>query len=194
MVRTLDPMALLAVIALLVLGGCGMRSEIDLPLDANAGASEREPAAALAQPDNSQPIAVEILRWAEREGWVTKQRSLAPQAFVASWYQGDGLGVNLYLDLAADGNFCCDWEGCLGLYGTMTGTWRLTPNGLDLRCNEATGLFETRPSLMLGRLQLVASGEAIGLVKPSDLELLAGFGSIGGLAPAFRKTEPHRRG
>lgn len=39
------------------------------------------------------------------------------------YYQGDGLGVNLDLRLAADGTFKFVWRGCLGEYDKNGGTW-----------------------------------------------------------------------
>ncbi len=42
-----------------------------------------------------------------------------------TFYQGDGLGVNLYLTLKDDGRFTFVWRGCLGEYDRNEGPWHI---------------------------------------------------------------------
>jgi hypothetical protein len=45
------------------------------------------------------------------------------QNLAGSYYRGDKLGYNIYLQLDPSGAYRARWEGCLGLYGTARGTW-----------------------------------------------------------------------
>ncbi len=42
-----------------------------------------------------------------------------------TYYRGDGLGRMVIVDLRPDGTFSSDWQGCLGVYGEVEGTWTL---------------------------------------------------------------------
>ena len=47
----------------------------------------------------------------------------ALHALAGAYYRGDGLGYNIDLDLRADGSYDAEWRGCLGVYGTASGSW-----------------------------------------------------------------------
>ena len=47
------------------------------------------------------------------------------QSLAGSYYRGDKLGYNVYLQLDASGAYSARWEGCLGIYGTARGRWNL---------------------------------------------------------------------
>jgi hypothetical protein len=68
-----------------------------------------------------------------------------PAELVGKYYQGDGLGFNLRLTLAKDGNFDCRWTGCLGDYGKCSGKWWKKDERLVLRTKSKEGMFEDRP-------------------------------------------------
>jgi hypothetical protein len=51
---------------------------------------------------------------------------------VGKYYQGDGLGVNWNLSLTRDHRFTFEWTGCLGVYGSTRGTWRVEKDRLYL--------------------------------------------------------------
>jgi hypothetical protein len=58
------------------------------------------------------------------------------------YYQGDGLGYNVYLSIRKDGTFDCTWRGCLGVYGTSKGSWSLRGNRVVLHSSEETGMMK----------------------------------------------------
>jgi len=47
-----------------------------------------------------------------------------------SYYQGDGLGFNLSLEITASGTFTYEWRGCLGIYDQAQG--RVTRSGDEI--------------------------------------------------------------
>ena len=49
-----------------------------------------------------------------------------------SYYQGDGLGANLYLRLSPDGTFAFHWEGCIGTYDQQCERWSITDDVVRL--------------------------------------------------------------
>ncbi|MFO0812349.1 MAG: hypothetical protein U0796_03970 [Gemmatales bacterium] len=73
--------------------------------------------------------------------------------FEGSYYVGNGLGMNLYLSLLASGQFTCKWTGCIGDYGSSSGTWKIQPNGIVLNAQKAEGLLEDRPITQLNVIQ-----------------------------------------
>lgn len=66
----------------------------------------------------------DIKRSAEAEARAEKLRqeigtelpTLKPGHWAGRYYQGDGLGVNVSLDIAPKAGFVFEWHGCLGLY------------------------------------------------------------------------------
>jgi hypothetical protein len=48
-----------------------------------------------------------------------------PRHVAGYYYQGDGLGTNILVELREDGTYKSTWHGCLGEYGTSQGTWGL---------------------------------------------------------------------
>ena len=59
-----------------------------------------------------------------------------------SYYRGDHTGYNIYLDLLADGTYNATWRGCLGVYGTARGTWRITGERVILSPSEETDMMK----------------------------------------------------
>lgn len=45
------------------------------------------------------------------------------KAVAGDYYRGDGTGYNIYLTLVANGTYTAKWRGCLGEYGTASGSW-----------------------------------------------------------------------
>jgi hypothetical protein len=45
-----------------------------------------------------------------------ESQTLGPDHWAGSYCQGDGLGENIYLDIAPQSGFAFEWWGCLGLY------------------------------------------------------------------------------
>ena len=64
---------------------------------------------------------------------------------VGRYYEGDGLGVNVYINIQSNGTFDCLWRGCLGVYGTSTGSWSFATNRLVLRPTEETDMLRDYP-------------------------------------------------
>jgi hypothetical protein len=58
------------------------------------------------------------------------------------YYRGDGLGYNLYLNLASSGTYKAEWRGCLGVYGTANGIWSLNGEQIVFSPSEETGMME----------------------------------------------------
>jgi hypothetical protein len=56
-------------------------------------------------------------------------RPQTPDSLAPSYYQGDGTGVNWYLDLHPNGTFVFRWEGCLGTYDEKKGGWKSSLDG-----------------------------------------------------------------
>jgi hypothetical protein len=54
----------------------------------------------------------------------------------ATYYQGDGTGVNWSLELRQDGTFAFSWEGCLGNYDRQAGRWKLVGEMMELEVLE----------------------------------------------------------
>jgi hypothetical protein len=54
----------------------------------------------------------------------------------ATYYQGDGTGVNWSLELRQDGTFAFSWEGCLGNYDRQAGRWSLARELIELEVLE----------------------------------------------------------
>ena len=62
-----------------------------------------------------------------------------------AYYTGDGLGYNLRLELNTNGQFNCTWHGCLGVYGTSTGTWTVAANRITLKATQETDMLKDKP-------------------------------------------------
>ena len=56
--------------------------------------------------------------------------------WAGKYYQGDGLGTNIYLSLFGDGTFKYQWHGCMGLYDSNSGTVTHEDGKLDFDCQE----------------------------------------------------------
>ena len=85
-----------------------------------------------------------------------------------TYYKGDGLGENISLELKDDGTYSAQWHGCLGNYGSASGTWRLSGNDVELSPNSETemlvgylrtlSLYRSWPNYMLARSQELGTG------------------------------------
>jgi len=53
---------------------------------------------------------------------VEEAQQLGKNHWAGLYYQGDGLGVNIQLDIAPKAGFAFEWQGCLGLYDRNYGT------------------------------------------------------------------------
>ena len=61
-----------------------------------------------------------------------ESKELGPDHWVGSYYEGDGLGVNKYLDINPEADFTFKWRGCLGLYDHNHGKVRAEKDRLLL--------------------------------------------------------------
>ena len=93
--------------------------------------------------------------------------SLDRATVAGDYYRGDGLGVNIRLLLGEDGTFDSTWRGCLGVYGTAKGTWRLKKGRVLFRPKQETGLMEGE----LQALDVLTCEQRIILVSPRDRDL-----------------------
>ena len=86
-----------------------------------------------------------------------------------TYYKGDGLGENISLELKDDGTYSAQWHGCLGSYGTASGTWHLSGNDVELTPMSETemltgylrtlSLYRSWPYYMLARSQELGRGD-----------------------------------
>jgi hypothetical protein len=60
--------------------------------------------------------AVEKIVKAQRQAILEEIKTLDHHEWAGSYYQGDGLGANITLELAPKTGFTYEWHGCLGLY------------------------------------------------------------------------------
>lgn len=60
---------------------------------------------------------------------------------IGHYYQGDGLGTNIYLELRLDGTYEARWHGCLGDYGTATGSWSLDSGSVHFEPLTESGML-----------------------------------------------------
>lgn len=91
----------------------------------------------------------------------------ASDTLVGTYFRGDGLGFNQSLDLHPDGTFRCGWSGCLGDYGSASGTWMRAGDRVVMTTLAAEGNFVEQP---LGDLDLVLDGRRLGLIEPENRE------------------------
>jgi hypothetical protein len=54
---------------------------------------------------------------------------LPDHEWAGTYYEGDGLGVNIAIDIAPEGGVSETWHGCLGLYGANQGDVRVAEGG-----------------------------------------------------------------
>lgn len=54
------------------------------------------------------------------------------KSVAGDYYRGDGTGFNIYLTLNENGEYAAKWRGCLGEYGTASGTWKLVDKSIVL--------------------------------------------------------------
>lgn len=83
------------------------------------------------------------------------QPSVRTTVSYREWYTGDGLGVNITLYLEDDYSYRATWDGCLGRYGTASGTWSRTGDIVDLAPDREDGMLED----FLIKLELVSTPE-----------------------------------
>jgi hypothetical protein len=95
-----------------------------------------------------------------------------------TYYKGDGLGENISLELREDGTYSAQWHGCLGSYGSASGTWRLSGNDVELTPVAETdilvgylrtlSLYRSWPNYMLARRQESGLGNGGGVRELED--------------------------
>ena len=66
-------------------------------------------------------------------GVVAEPLRFSAREIPGRYYQGDGLGVNLTLELKPNGTFDFSWHGCLGEYDRNFGSWELRGDKLFLQ-------------------------------------------------------------
>ena len=64
------------------------------------------------------------------------------ERLAGSYYRGDHLGYNVTLNLVADGTYSSTWTGCLGVYGTASGHWKIRGDDLVLTPATEAGLMK----------------------------------------------------
>lgn len=69
-------------------------------------------------------------------------RQATPSSLAGSYYRGDGTGYNIYLNLAASGAYKAEWYGCLGAYGTASGSWSIDGERIVLSPSSETDMMK----------------------------------------------------
>jgi hypothetical protein len=101
-------------------------------------------------------------------GW--KMPPLKVAEIAGEYFMGDGLGVNLTLVIAPDGEFSFKWQGCMGTYDIATGRASVHDGELWLEPNTERKDLETRfrPVRWGDRLYLVSSNRLHAFAKEID--------------------------
>src|SRR6516164_2031205 len=129
-----------------------------------------KPISPTAQATNDHPairtrVIVLCLDRSQREE--VKELSLEP--LTGEYSVGEGLGFSLHLALKEKGKFDCTSTGCLGVYGTRSGTWSLDGTGIKLITKSSKDRLKERP---LEHLRVVSFQKHYLLVRDEDMERL----------------------
>lgn len=81
------------------------------------------------------------------------------------YYKGDGLGVNIYIQLNADGTYESKWNGCLGNYGNASGRWLARENELIFLPEKEDGMLKGELRVM----EVIIYKDKVGFIPQSDL-------------------------
>jgi hypothetical protein len=107
--------------------------------------------------------------------------------FAGTYYNGDGLGVNINLKLAPDGSYTADWHGCLGLYGEASGNWRVAGKTLILSPVKETDMMKR----FTKTLDVVERDGRVVFVEPDFRDLFKKYGIHRG--SCFQRTDQLRK-
>lgn len=105
---------------------------------------------------------------------------------VGNYYLGDGLGVNQILTLKSNGEFHCNWTGCLGDYGSTAGNWRRDGDTIYVAASTATDMFLGAP---LENMKLVMHNEQPHLIPLDWLDFVGEHGDDRIPMVAFSPTD-----
>ncbi len=94
--------------------------------------------------------------------------AIVPVDFSGSYYQGDGTGVNMTLDLHSDGTFSFVWTGCVGTYDQKSGHWSVLDGLIYLDVTEEAA--ETMPDSLSAIYRPVHWGPRTYLVPADELQ------------------------
>jgi len=103
--------------------------------------------------------------------------------FAGTYYNGDGLGVNINLTLKPDGSYAADWHGCLGPYGEASGNWRVARKTLTLSPVKETDMMKRFTKAM----DVVERDGRVVFVEPDFRDLFKKYGIRRG--PCFQRTD-----
>jgi hypothetical protein len=99
-------------------------------------------------------------------GWTEESvEEIMVSKLIGDYRLGDGLGYNLHLVLKTDGRFACTWRGCLGVYGSATGTWAIQAAGIKLSSQMREGKLK---ELALDRLRVISFSGHYLLLREED--------------------------
>jgi hypothetical protein len=102
-----------------------------------------------------------------------------------AYYTGDGLGYNLLLTVNTNMTYSCIWRGCLGVYGTATGTWTTVTNQLKLTPSTETEMLKKKS---LRSLDILLYRDAYIFVDPDWRSFFIQYGPDC-RGSCFQKTE-----
>ena len=71
------------------------------------------------------------------------ERPADPKMLAGSYYQGDGLGFNVFLTLDPSNTYTARWYGCLGTYAEASGGWRLADTRIVFTPSMETGAIHS---------------------------------------------------
>ncbi len=104
------------------------------------------------------------------------------------WYRGDGKGYNVTITLSKDRGYSAVYTGCLGIYGTARGTWRVQRGSVAFTPTEERGTMRKH----LRTLDIEQTGKDIVLVPPDVREEFKQYGASSRLW-CFKRMKTHHR-
>ena len=138
------------------------------------------------KPEWRSPEVEKIVK-AQRQAILEEIKTLENHDWAGSYYQGDGLGSNITLELAPKSGFTYEWHGCVGLYDRNYGKLKWKGEQLQLQFvqkNEDQGYFGIAQNLIP-----ISWGARQYLVSPE--EMMAFINTVNqGREPRMR---PHGR-
>jgi hypothetical protein len=104
----------------------------------------------------------------ERSAAIEAELKRSPgHAWAGEYYEGDGLGANIRMQISPVAGVAVTWHGCLGLYDANEGNIKVLPDGI-LKL-EFAHIDDGRPTGFPDRLMPVRWGERRYLIPPSAM-------------------------
>jgi hypothetical protein len=110
-------------------------------------------------------VKLQIIRIASDGCTNETSEDIAIESLVGDYHQGDGLGYNLNLKLNRESTFDCTCTGCLGVYGTSSGTWSAEAGALSLIAVNSDGMMKSKP---IEKMHVISFQDHVLLLQDQD--------------------------